>query len=48
MEYLINLHIKVLKMLKYYNISSKINIKMTSMDNKLYCKKMIKKNSNSQ
>jgi hypothetical protein len=39
MEYHINLHIKMLKMPKYYNISTKINIKMTSMDNKLYWEK---------
>jgi hypothetical protein len=29
----------MLKMPKYYNISTKINIKMTSMDNKLYWEK---------
>jgi len=35
MEYHINLHIKVSKMQKCDNSSNKINIKMTSMYNKL-------------
>ncbi len=38
MEYYINLHIKVSKMQKYYNSSSKINTKMTSMYNHLWKK----------
>jgi hypothetical protein len=33
-----NLHIKVSKMQKYYNSSSKINIKMKSMYNHLWKK----------
>jgi len=38
MEYHINLHMKMLKMQKKDNGSTKINVKMTSMYNKLWKK----------
>jgi hypothetical protein len=38
MEYHINLHMKMSKMGKCNNVSNKINVKMTSMYNKLWKK----------
>ncbi len=38
MEYHINLHMKMSKMQKCNNASNKINVKMTSMYNKLWKK----------